>query len=186
MSVNPYESPKVDMNQPAYRYVPREDAQRSLRIALLIMLVPAVYNFACFSFALFNFRIRVGRPLAMSNVDRAVNSVGFVLIALAVWFLGLSVLEFFTLRIHYVAARASKFNDWKDSLYLTLRRAPFFAFAGAGLWAVWVCAFYQLRIGFYEISVPIGIAAHLLAACFYLPLFWRWYHLEFAARRQLG
>ena len=49
---------------------------------------------------------------------------------------------------------------------------------GAVLWAIWVAAFYQLGIGFYTVSLPIGIAAHLLAAGLYIPLFYRWYKVE--------
>ena len=172
--MNPYESPRSE----ATHWLPPSDerivAKRNVRIALLIMLAPAIYNFICFNFPAHPNRIE----LPIHSVFRSINGIGFVAITIAIWFLGLPTLEFFTGGFHTVFGRNSKLDDWRTILYLILRRAPVFAVCGAVLWALWVAAFYQLGIGFYTVSVPIGIAGHLLAAGLYVPLFYRWYKTE--------
>lgn len=174
MSTNPYESPQ---SQAEPRLTPNEArwiARRSVRVALLILLAPALYNFICF-----NFTPNANRPeRSIYAVYRTLNSLGFVLTVAGVWFFGLTVFEFVTGGFHSIYARNSRLEDWKETLYTILRRIPFFAVPGAVLWAIWVMAIYQLQLGFYFVSIPIGIAAHLLAACVYVPLFYRWYKLE--------
>jgi hypothetical protein len=147
---------------------------RDVRVALLILAVPAVYNFICFSFIADAPRIE---PL-LRNVYRAFNATGFIAIVAAVWFIGLAGLEFVTAALHAVFARKSEVSNWKTALYQTLRRAPVFAFLGAVLWAMWTAAFYQLNFGFYAVSVPIAIAAHVLAAGLYVPLICQWYRID--------
>jgi len=181
MSTNPYESPKVQATQ---RLTPNEDrvtALRNVRIALLILLVPAIYNFICFNFPSSADRIE----FPAHSVYRTANSIGLTLVVLFIWFFGLTILEFVTGGIHSIAARKSKLAKWKATLYVTLRRAPLFAVPGAALWAIWIAAFYQLHLGFYTVLVPIGIAAHLLAACLYVPLIVRWYKIERSAAQQM-
>lgn len=173
MSINPYESPRF----PAVQRLPvnegRATALRSVRIALLILLVPAVYNFICFNF-----------QLPTPFVYRAINTIGLLLIVIAVWFFGLAVLEFACRGIHSIAARNATLEDWKATLYVILGRTPWFAIPGAALWAIWVLAFYQLDVAFYDVSLPVGIAAHVLGACLYVPLIYRWYRLERTAAPQ--
>ena len=106
------------------------------------------------------------------------NSIGLALAVAAVWFYGLAALELISRVIHSILARSSKVDDWVKSLYWTIRRFPVFAIFGAALWAIWVFAFYQLNMRFYAVSVPIGIAAHLLAAGLYIPLAYQWFRLE--------
>jgi hypothetical protein len=138
------------------------------------MVIPAIYNFICFNFPPIGNRIQ----LPVHGVYRIMNSFGLVLVVAAIWLFGLTALEFSTGVIHSVVARKSKLDDWKESLYAVLRRTPFFAVPGAVLWATWVIAFYRLQLGFYTVSVPIGIAAHLLAAGLYVPLIYKWYSME--------
>ena len=174
MSMNPYESPKSEATPRPPSSAERAAAKRSIRISLAIMLVPAIYNSICFSFPDAPNR----SELPIHNVYRTINGIGFVAIVIAIWFLGLAALEFVTGGLHAIFSRNSKLHDWKTSLYVVVRRAPVFALCGAVLWAIWVAAFYQLGIGFYTVSLPIGIAAHLLAAGLYIPLFYRWYKVE--------
>lgn len=181
MNPNPYESPKVLAVQPSMPNEARAAALRSVRIALLIMLLPAVYNFICFSFPANANRIE----LPIHNVYRIIDSVGLLLTVLAIWFFGLAVLELVTCGIHSIVARKSTFDDWTAALYIILRRLPLFAVPGAALWTLWVAAFYQLQLGFYTVSVPIGIASHLLAAGLYVPLIYRWFTMERSSERQL-
>jgi hypothetical protein len=179
VSTNPYESPRSDATDSLPLPAERAVAKRNVRIALLIMLAPAIYNFICFNFPTNPNRIQL--PI----FHQAVNGIGFVTIVIAIWCQGLAMLEFLTGGFHAVFSRNSKLADWKSILYSILRRAPAFAFFGALLWSVWVAAFYQLDIGFYTVSVPIGIAAHLLAAGLYVPLFYRWYKMERASPPQM-
>lgn len=139
----------------------RQAALRRVRIALLLLLVPAIYNFISFSSCPNGNRI----GLRIHGISQTLNSNGFILIVAATWFFGLRAFELVTGGIHSIVARNSKLSDWKEPLYINLRRAPFFAVPGAVLWAICVMAFYQLQLGFYPVSVPIGIAAHILAAC---------------------
>lgn len=182
MSDNPYESPKVPAVLQTTVNVDRVKALRSVRIALLILLVPAVYNFVCFNLHLNPRRIQ----LPLHSVYVTINSLGIVLIAFVIWFFGLAILEFVCGGLHSILARKSLLDDWKSTMYVIVRRAPKFAVAGAVLWVIWVAAFYQLRLDFYVVSVPVGVAAHLLAACLYIPLFYRWYRIEHTAASQMN
>ena len=93
---------------------------------------------------------------------------GVFVTAAAIWCLGLGLLELLTGCIHRLFGRKAGLADWKTALYRVLERLPSTAVLGAVLWVVWVIAFYHLGVGFYLISVPVGIAAHLLAASLYL------------------
>ena len=171
MKSNPYESPQ---DSDAGRFDERRRALRGIRLAIVILLMPAIYNFVCFETA-----VASGQSVgAMAGVFRTLNAMGIVLIASASWFFGLAVLELATAFIHWLFARMSALQDWRSVLYRRLRLAPIFAVLGAVLWAIWVAAFYQMKTDFYTISIPIGIIAHLLAAVFYLPLAMQWYQVE--------
>lgn len=65
-----------------------------------------------------------------------------------------------------------------DALYATFIRSAPYAVAGAILWGIWVFGFYQAKVDFMVLSVPVGILAHGLAAALYLPLIYRWYRIE--------
>ena len=112
MSTNPYESPKVQTAQQSTPNEARVTALRNVRISLLIMLIPAVYNFICFNFPSSDNRI----DLPIHSVYRAINSIGLVLIVSAIWFFGLTALEFVTGGFHSIVARKSKLDDGKATL----------------------------------------------------------------------
>ncbi len=174
MNTNPYESPRSSVVNPSPLDAERTVANRSVRIALAIMLLPAIYNFMCF-----NFQVEPGSiESPIRNVYRVVNGIGFAALVAAIWFCGLTALEFVTGGFHAIFGKGSHESDWKLSLYEIIRRAPMFAVGGAVLWACWATAFYQFGVNFHVITLPIGAAAHLLAAGLYLPLFYRWYKLE--------
>jgi len=174
MNTNPYESPKSQVTLLPPHSEERTAALRSVHIALLVMLAPAIYNLICSSF--FVDMNRTGLPI--HSIYRTLNTIGLVAITTAIWFFGLAALDFVTGGLYSVFSRRATLDNWKTTLYITLRRAPVFAFFGAVLWAIWVAAFYQFGFGFYTVSVPIGVAAHLLAAGLYLPLIYQWYKIE--------
>ena len=171
MSTNPFESPSSPAQQRPSQNEPRNAARRNMKTALLMLLPAALYNFACFNFPL-------TATLPIHRLYQAVNSLGLISIVAFVWFFALTCLEGITGGIHTMVARNSSLAAWKKELYAILRRLPSFAIPGTVLWTIWVAAVYQLRIGFYAVSVPVGVAAHILAACLYIPLVYRWYKLE--------
>ncbi len=152
-------------------------------MALVILLLPATYNFVCFNFPMIHAGTNRAATFYVYPIACVLNGVGFALIVFAVWFQGLAALQLATWLLHKLFARCTPLAAWKQRLYLAVGRAPRFAVAGAVLWTIWVAAFYQFGVGFYAISVPIGIAAHVLAAGLYLPLVLGWYKLERAALR---
>lgn len=152
----------------------RANALRRIRYALLILLLPAIYNFICFSLLVDSL---VG-DLHMWMIYWAVNGMGFAALATAVWFLGLRLLEVWTVVVHKIFGSKATLENWNAALYEVLVRGPLLAVLGAIVWGIWVVAYYHLSVGFYMISIPTGIAGNLLAACLYVPLLYRWYSLE--------
>ncbi len=171
MSDNPYASP-TPVELPPQGGADRGEAVRGIRLAMLILLAPAVYNFIWFS----GLHPRQA-AIAIPALFLLGNIFGFLLSVVAIWFFGLVVLEFVSASIHAVFGRKTSLDEWNGPLYTMLTRAHWFAIPGAFLWVIWVIGFYLLHINFYTVSVPIGIASHLLAACLYLPLFAQWYAL---------
>jgi hypothetical protein len=118
----------------------------------------------------------------MTKFDRTVNLVTLCLTVVSIWFWGLILLERIATLIYWVVRRKrvcrSTLQQWKQQFYQALQRGPNLAFLGAILWVIWIVAIYSLQLDFFSVSLPIGIAAHILAACLYLPLFYSWYRLE--------
>lgn len=174
MNSNPFHPPQIRDARIDIVLDARQKAQRQVRAALLILLVPGLYNFICFQFFL-----GIGQfHDPFFSLSFGLNLLGILILADIVWFFGLSSLEGISARAHKFLARTSNPAEWLNSLYQTLDRISILAFLGAILWTIWVIGFYQLQLNFYIISVPIGIAAHLLAAALYLPLFYRWYQIS--------
>lgn len=146
---------------------------RALRISLCILLIPGIHNFVWFHF-LGNFN-RDG--FQISEFSRMVNLITACLTVVSIWFWGLAILERIAEFIYWALGRNSSREQWQAQLHQALRRSPTFAFLGAILWTIWTMAIYPFQLDFFLVSVPIGIASHLLAACLYLPLFYRWYQL---------
>lgn len=177
MTTNPYQPPRSNPKAPIHS-ASRIAAFRSLRISLCILLVPGICNFICFqfpgSFGPTGFQ--------MTKFDRTVNLVTLCLTVVSIWFWGLILLERIATLIYWVVGRKrvcrSTLQQWKQQLYQALQRGPNLAFLGAILWVIWIVAIYSLQLDFFSVSLPIGIAAHILAACLYLPLFYSWYRLE--------
>lgn len=178
MNQNPYTQPESQQTVIPALDVDQTSARRSVRTALLVLLLPAVYNFCCFNFP---GRLATGQA-SVPVVFVIANSAGLIAVAAAIWFFGYQALELIVRLIHSIVARHSKFEQWRHALHVTLVRLPVFAIFGAILWVIWVAAFYQAGIGFYTISWPIGLAAHLLAAGLYVPLIYRFYRLEYPVR----
>lgn len=175
MADNPYQSPRPDHAPVDADFGLRRRARLSFRLLALVLLVPAVYNYLAFDTR----AIAPGRsPSDAATLYRAANVsaliVGFVLI----WFAGLPLLEAVARMLRTVFAQNADRAAWQRVLYQSLNRALALASLGAALWMIWVFALYQIGLNFYAISWALGVPAHLLAACWYLPLIYRWYRIS--------
>ena len=177
MTTNPYQTPQSNPKALIYS-ASRFAAFRSVRISLCILLVPGICNFICFQFP----ESLGSTGFQMTKFDRTANLVTLGLTIVSIWFWGLILLERITAFIYWGVGQArvcrSTPQQWKQQLYHALQRGPNLAFLGAILWAIWIVAIYSFQLDFFSVSLPIGIAAHILAACLYLPLFFSWYRLE--------
>ncbi len=171
---NPYRPPRpVLPADDALNESDRNLARRKTRLAVGILTLPAVYNVLSF-----NFRIGADASALVNIIYRSVNLIGFTLLILIVWYMGLNVFEFVTRICHRLIARNSTLEEWRKTLYQTILRSTPFAMVGAIVWAIWVLAIYQANVDFYVVSVPVAILSHLLAAGLYLPLILNWFKLE--------
>ena len=172
MTENPYEPPK---SQTRLRYAEsrlKKQARLSLRLAATILFLPAIYNY-------WEFDAQEVSPLPddLAKLCRAVNILGIAVSAVVIWFLRLPVLEALARLLRALFASATDRSTWEDVLYQSMPRMIYLAVPGAALWTFWVFAIYQRDSDFHTISWAVGIPAHLLAACWYVPLLHRWYRL---------
>lgn len=168
MDVNPYEPPHQADRSTLPPVELRSLALSRFRIAMLFLLLPAILNVYYFAEMLsFEFVILGFIELAMLSV--------------IVWFLGFPLVEFIARLLHRLFSNGRPFQAWMLQLYLRIQKLRGLALAGSLLWIVWVVGFYLIGIPFMMISVPVGILAHVLGACFYVPLFLAWYRAEKSA-----
>lgn len=177
---NPYAAPQSTLPEVLPDTPERQRALRHVRLALIILLMPGLYNFLCFDGQVFGDE-RTGMVSPIVILARMVNAGGMIGVSVFVWFCGLATLEVLSRVLFALFSRQATLTQWQAKLHGVLGRAGYFAAAGAVLWFVWVVAFYQLKWNFYAISWPIGILAHLLAAGLYVPLCFQWFQLERSA-----
>jgi hypothetical protein len=174
MIENPYQSPQFSGETANTESSLRKRARLSFRIAILVLLIPAVYNYWAYdAHAVASSRL----PSDLATLCRTVEVLGFVVAGTLIWFLGLPILEAIAQLVRILFANGADRTAWQDILYRSLSWAAFLAVPGAALWGMWVFGFYQMDVDFYTISWAIGVPAHLLAACWYLPLMHGWYRL---------
>jgi hypothetical protein len=172
MTENPYQSPSFPGETVAAESRLRRQARRSFRVAALILFLPAAYNYWAFD------AYAVGRlPGDDAQLSRTLNMLGLVMVAALIWHLGLPGLEALARLLRTVFARGTDRTAWEEALYRSLGWAVYLAIPGAVLWTIWVFAFYRLHADFHALSWAIGVPAHLLGACWYVPLIYRWYRL---------
>jgi hypothetical protein len=141
----------------------------------LVLLVPAVYNYWAFDTHV----IATSRlPSDLAILYRTVNVLAFFVGGSLIWFLGVPLLETTARLVRIVFAHGADRTAWQETLYRSLSWTAFVAIPGAILWVIWVFAFYQKKMNFSTISWAVGIPAHVLAACLYLPLIYGWYRLS--------
>lgn len=174
MIENPYQSPRLSRKSVDAEPSLRKRAQLSFRAAALVLLIPAVYNYWAFD----AHAIASGRlPSDLATFYRTANAVAFVVGMTLIWFLGLPIIEAIARLLRVVFANGTDSAAWQRALYRSLNWTVTLAIPGAALWVIWVFGFYRVGVNFYAISWPIGVTAHLLAACWYVPLIHRWYRM---------
>ncbi|MFN3148309.1 hypothetical protein [Bremerella sp.] len=173
MSTNPYQSPQAESASLETQPPLRREALKSVRKATLLLTAAGYFNLYVFGCNYYPFRIL--SPLDVAMI--AFQVMGTAAIAIACWFLLLPLLEFTGRLIHNWLSPRSDTQPWSDAIYVSLKPAAKLAVAGVILWVTWVIGFYDFRIDFFVISYAVGIPAHILAACLYVPLLFRWYKL---------
>jgi hypothetical protein len=174
MIENPYQSPQFWGETVNAEPSLRKRARRAFRVATLVLLIPAVYNYWAFDAHAI---ASSGLPSELASVYRTIDILGFVVGGTLIWLLGVPILEAIARLLRVLFANGTDRAAWQDILYRSLNWAAFLAIPGAALWAIWVFGFYQMKVDFYAISWAVGVPAHLLAACWYLPLIRGWYRL---------
>lgn len=174
MSENPYESPKAPPAAVVAESRLRKQARLAFRLSALVLFLPAIYNYC----------VLVSRDVAplpdyLANFARTVSIAAFAVAALLISFLGFPALELIARLLRIVFARGADRNAWDEILYRSLNRTIYLAVPGAVLWAIWVVGFYELRWSYHAIVISwaVGVPAHLLAACWYVPLIYQWFRL---------
>ena len=185
MTQNPYESPSTQAVPVAHEFdLKRQKAIWSLRYTYLILVMPALYNNACLNIAAFTFSPVPGAKPITSGAWIVV--FGFaVLFSIVIgglwWFLSLACIERITRIIHWCVSKQLTCGAWINRLHDSFGKLYWYAIPGAILWGSWVYAYYQLEMDSISVSIAAGIAAHILAAAWYIPLFFNWYQIDRAS-----
>ncbi len=170
MHLNPYQSPTT--YDRAVSWPAREQALWRFRMAFLVLLVGALWNYCAFDAI-----ATEDMPAGFALVMRVINTLAFIGGSLLIWFLALPFLEGIAAIVRNLAARHTDPQAWNEVLYRALNRTLLLAIPGSLLWIVWVWGFYLAQVDFFVISWAIGVPAHLLGACLYVPLLVGWYRL---------
>lgn len=173
MNSNPYESPrefaaeaKTDPEQSPLRL----EARRSFRKGLLILAVPTFFNYL-----LYDLEISSHLSGAAEWLPRLGNVTSIVVAFVVAWFFGMAIVETFVGFARSLVRPQANQSEWFAAFYRACNKLPFFTIVGAGLWFAWLIGFYIIGLNFFVLSWPIGILAHIVAACWYLPLVYRWW-----------
>lgn len=176
MSTNPFEPPATGV-RPAPDPLYRQQALVAFRRGLLILAIPAVLNFAAFDLVVIGLS---DLPAPVAAWYRTVNTVAFVGGAIALWYLGLPLLEVVSQSIRLVAAKAADAEEWLVPLYFMVRSIVGPSVVGGLLWLAWTVAIYEFRANFTLASWAAGLPATLLVGVLIVPMLIRWRELASA------
>jgi hypothetical protein len=172
MTENPYIAPKSPPEAIVAESRLRQQARYSFHVSAIVLFLPAIYNYWAFD-------QRVVSPLPddLAFFCRTLNLVGFVIVSGLIWKLGLPTLEAVARLLRAVFANRTDRVAWEEVLHQSVIRLIVPAVLCAALWFIWVYCVYQTQSDFHVTSWVVGVLVHALAACWYLPLFNRWYRL---------
>jgi hypothetical protein len=173
MLPNPYQSPTA-LSEGDGDPATRSQAKRALRMALLVLLPPALLNYAAFdSLAIESSTL----PGDVKLLYRTINLSAFAVGSIAIWIAGIGLLEGVAEAIRRALGSRASREQWRGVLYQSMRSMVAPATVGAVLWVAWVFGIYVLNVDFMTVSIAVAVPAHLLAALVYLPLLYRWWKL---------
>ncbi len=171
---NPFSPPATELGS----HLPDPDRAAMLRLrwTLVLLLPGAILNAVVWD-------IKLVHDTPFVWLMRAGNVLLFLFGVIAIWFFALPALRFVVSIIHRLRGR-STFDRWNDCLLESFRRLPLWAAPGCVLWLIWSSVFFAQidEPGFGLTTFLLASAAHLLAACWYLPLVIRLIQIERAAR----
>ncbi|GAA4427269.1 hypothetical protein [Bremerella cremea] len=173
-SNNPFQSPTPTAEPGPKGNSSRQSALVSLRLAIVMLTAAGLVNYHAYDTMAMGPHVSLFGLMIMMRVFQLVL-VG--LLVIGCWLLLLPTLEVIAERLRSWFAKHVDAETWNEALYRSLAPAAILALPGSILWIVWVIGFYYLKAPFLLISYAVGIPAHLLAACIYVPLLYRWYHL---------
>jgi hypothetical protein len=183
MSLNPYESPPLLPDEAmAGIAIDRTTGLKATRTIYWILLLPALLN----ELAFLHSELRGNYQLGGLEVLILLTVLGvwvaiWIVITSLVYFGGFYLIELLARGLRFLFAPKVSPGAWNHVLYTSLHASIKLVISGAILWAIWVIGFYVLEIDFYVISWLIGVPAHILGACFYVPLLYKWYRLRVVA-----
>jgi hypothetical protein len=144
-----------------------------MHVAIAMLLIPALYNYWAFD------ALAVSPlPADLARLFRTFYLLGMAIAFALIWLVALPGLEVIARLARIVFAREIEPAAWLEVLHKKLTAAPYLAIPGAALWAIWVFGIYQMHLDFHSLSWAVGVPAHILAACLYLPLLFAWYQLS--------
>lgn len=175
---NPYQPPdNIEIRQePRLRH----RAIWSLRGTWLVLLPAALFNYYAF-----DQRVILSYPLAAGVFPpfRIINLLGFLVGSLVICCWLLPLLEQIARFMRRALVSQVPERDWLNAFYRSVHPAVFLALPGSVIWALWVIGFYYLKIDFVLISAMAAIPSHVLGACLYVPLLYRWGRLWWQFRK---
>jgi hypothetical protein len=186
---NPYESPRVlDQLITAPPSADRVAALKGVRNALLILAIPALWNYGCLFWPEFvGLHARVGGafrrlPTPAGTVHTVLATFNFFLLVatfLGLWFLALKIFDWIALIIHRLFGGETSSADWLSSMYHSLWTLVWASRLGAICFVGWlVLFFYVPNVDRVAVSVLLSTAGHLIAAWVYGTVFFNWYRLR--------
>jgi hypothetical protein len=185
-SINPYEAPQsLDQVVAAPQSADRSVARKNIHHALLILLIPALWNYGCLFWPdLIAIPRYSGKPVNLDPVARAASWGSFVLIAVTFIGLGLfalKILDGIAIFVHRCVGGQTTRTAWLESMYFSLWTLRWASRLGAVWWIVWLIVFFYARAfdPFWTCFI-MGTVGHLIGAWVYGTIFYNWYRLRHA------
>jgi hypothetical protein len=183
-SINPYEAPESPDQVAPPRAAERPVALKNIRDALLILLIPAAWNYGCLFWGEFVGVPRGGRMLDAGNdpVFRVLALGNLFLLTAAfvgLWLLALKILDGIAVAVHHVCGGRTSRTAWLESMYYSLWTLRWASRLGAVCWIAWLILFFYARMfDPFWICFVMGTVGHLIGAWVYGTIFYNWYRLR--------
>ena len=174
MALNPYSPPSSVPGPSDELDKARNIARFRFRAGLAVLVLAAFFN-------LYHFSQMVrsnAPPTLLLDIALLGNAIGLFAAVVGIWSFGFWILESLAWVIHRLLRNDIRLSHWNSILYDSFQWVPILSFVGGLLWVVWVIGYYMTQLAFFLLSIPVGVAAHALAATWYIPLFYQWSRLR--------